>query len=67
MRLASTGLTATGVLGITCALLAIVTLWMLLTDPLTVATAVSDGGLAAMLDRLGHALEEAVRALLKYL
>ena len=68
MRLSSTTtLTATGILGITCALLAAVTLWILLTDPVTVATAVHEGSLAAILHALARALGETLRTLLRYL
>jgi len=68
MRLSSTTtLTATGILGITCALLAAVTLWALLTDPVTVTTAVHEGNLTAVLNSLARALGETLRTLLSYL
>jgi len=68
MRLSSTTtLTATGILGITCALLAAVTLWILLTDPVTVATSVHEGSYAAILHSLARTLGETLRTLLSYL
>ena len=68
MRLSpTTTLTATGLVGITSALLAAATLWILLTDPVTVATAVHEGNLTAVLHSLARALGETIRTLLSYL
>ncbi len=67
MRLSSTALTVTGMLGILAAVLAAATLWMLLTDPVTVATTVDGGNLNSMLHSIASALRETFVALLRYL
>jgi uncharacterized membrane-anchored protein len=67
MRLASTTLRAAGIIAIICALVASLVLWILLTDPVAVATAVNDGNLGAILSSLARTLGDAVRVLLRYL
>ena len=68
MRLSSTTtLTATGILGITAALLAALMLWILLTDPMTVATAVHGGDFTPLLHSLARVLRETLRTFLSYL
>jgi hypothetical protein len=67
MKFSSTAMTLTTVAGILSALLAAATLWLLLTEPATVATAVNDHSLAPMLDSLARALAQTVVSLLKYL
>jgi hypothetical protein len=68
MKLSSTtAVTATGLIGITSALLAAATLWIVLTDPVTVATAVHEGSLTAILYSLARALGETLQALLSHL
>ncbi len=67
MRLSSTALTATGMLGVLSAVLATATLWMLLTDPVTVATTVDGGNISSMLHAIATAMRETFAALLRYL
>jgi hypothetical protein len=68
MKLSSTtAVTATGLIGISSALLAAATLWIVLTDPVTVATAVHEGSLAAILYSLARALGDWLRMVISYL
>lgn len=67
MTLAATTLRATGVLGITCAVLAVATLWLVFTEPVTVARAVQDGDLATLFDVVTAALAGVVRTAARYL
>jgi hypothetical protein len=67
MTLAITTLRATGALAVVCAVLAIATIWVMLTDPVTVATAVNTGDLSSMFGLLTRALTDAFRALVRYL
>ncbi len=66
-RLQSTALTVVGTVGILCTLLATQLLWLLLNDPVTVATSVSDHRLGDMLVTLGRTLGDALMSLLRYL
>ncbi len=67
-RLRSTALTVIGSVGVLCTLLATQVLWLLLNDPVTVATSVSgDHRLGDMLVTLGRTLGDALMSLLRYL
>jgi len=67
MTLTGTALRATGVLGITCLVLALATLWLVFTEPVTVARVVQDGDMAALYDAVTAALAGMVRTAAKYL
>jgi len=67
MRVPLTALTVAGIVAIACMVLAAATLWLLFTDPVTVANAVNEGSLSAILQSLANALLETVRTLLQYL
>ncbi len=67
MKLRNTALTVAGATGILCTALAMQVLWLLLNDPVTVATSVSDHRLGDMLVTLGRALGDALVSLLRYL
>ncbi len=67
MRLRTTALTVAGTTAILCALLATQVLWLLLNDPVTVATSMSDHHLGDMLVTLGRAVGDAILTLLRYL
>jgi hypothetical protein len=67
MRLATTTVRISGIVGIFCALLACLVLWILLTDPVAVATAVNDRSLGAILCTLVRTFGDLVRVLLRYL
>ena len=67
MRLTATTVRVSGILGIACALVATLVLWILLTDPVAVANAVNDGGLGTIFCTLVRALGDALRVLFRYL
>jgi hypothetical protein len=47
--------------------LASATIWLFLTDPMTVANAVNEGEVSPLVEELAVVIYEALRALLKYL
>ena len=67
MSLAATTLKATGVLAVFCTALAACTIWVVLTDPVTVATAVDTGDLSSIFGLLTHAFADAFRTVVRYL
>jgi membrane protein YqaA with SNARE-associated domain len=67
MTLAATTLRATGVLGIACVVLAGATLWLVFTEPATVARVAHDGDLTVLFHVITAALADAFRAAVKYL
>ena len=60
-------LSLVGVVGVMALALAGATIWLLVTQPVTVADAVARGELSPMARALGAALYEAFQGLLKYL
>lgn len=56
-----------GAVGLIAALLAAATIWLLLTDPVTVADAVSEQNITPVVRELAAILYEALRNLLRYL
>ena len=67
MSIAAASLKASGIVAITCVVLAVSTLWLVLSDPVAVATAVQCGDLSSAYTLVSHALAEALRSVLKYL
>jgi multidrug resistance efflux pump len=67
MRLARTGLSLAGVIAALAATLAVATVWLLLTDPVTVADAVAQGDVAPIMSMLAGAFASALRGLLSFL
>jgi hypothetical protein len=67
MSLADTSFKVTGVLAVFCLVLAACTLWVVLTDPVTVATAVDTHDLSSILGLLTRAVSDAFRAVVRYL
>ena len=67
MSLARAGFGLAGVIAALAATLAMATLWLLLTDPVTVADAVAQGDMAPLVSMLAGALATALRGLLSYL
>jgi len=67
MSLARVSLSLFGVVGVLAATLAGATIWLLLTDPVTVADAVAAGEVSPLVKALAGALYDAVSGLLKYL
>ncbi len=67
MSFARLSLSLFGVVGVLAATLAGATIWLLLTDPVTVADAVADGEVSPLVRALAGLLYETFRDLLKYL
>ena len=67
MSLARTVLSLAGVVAAVATTLAIATLWLLLTEPVTVADAVAKGDVSPLLSALAGVIANAVRGLLDYL
>jgi hypothetical protein len=56
-----------GVIALLAAIVAAATIWLLLTDPVTVARAVDAGEISPLLRQLAEVIYNAVAALLRYL
>ncbi len=67
MELARFSISLIGVVALVAATLAGATIWLLLTDPVTVADAVKDGEVTPVVRALAGVLYEAFRGLLKFL
>jgi hypothetical protein len=66
MRLERLGVSLFGLIAIVSAVLAAATVWLLLTDPVTVATAVNEGEVSPLVRELARVLLDALTELLKY-
>lgn len=67
MRLARLSLSLFGTIAVVAAMVAGATIWLLLTDPITVADAVNQGDFSPFVRVLADMLYNALRGLLKYL
>jgi hypothetical protein len=67
MRLQRLSVSLVGLIAIVSILLAGATVWLLLTNPVTVANAVNEGEVSPLVRELAQALFDALRGLLKYL
>jgi hypothetical protein len=67
MSIAAASLRASGIIAVTCVVLAVSTIWLVLSDPIAVATAVQAGDLSSAYTLVSHALAEALRTLIRYL
>ena len=67
MGLARMSLSLFGTIAVVAALLAIATIWLVLTYPVTVANSVNEGDVSPLVRQLASAMYEALRGLLKYL
>jgi hypothetical protein len=67
MSMADTSFKLSGVLAAFCLVLAACTVWVVLTDPVTVATAVDTQDLSSILGLLTRAVADAFRAVARYL
>jgi len=67
MGLARTSVSLFGMVAVFSAVLAGATIWLLLTNPVTVADAVNQGGVSPLVKELAQVVYEALRGLLKYL
>jgi uncharacterized membrane protein (DUF441 family) len=54
-------------IGVICAVIAGATIWLLVTDPVTVASAVNEGEISPLVERLAEVLYNAIAGLLRYL
>jgi hypothetical protein len=67
MSLAATTLKATGALAVFCTVLAACTIWVVLSDPVTVATAVDAGDLSPIFGLLSRAFSDVFHSVVRYL
>ena len=67
MRLQRVGVSVFGALVAISVVLAVATIWLFLTNPVTVATAVNEGDVSPFIRNLAQVLFEALQGLLKYL
>jgi hypothetical protein len=65
--LGRTSLSLFGTIAVIAAILATATIWLVLTDPVTVANAVNEGDVSPLVRELASAVYEALKGLLKYL
>ena len=56
-----------GAIAVVSVLLAVSTVWLFLTNPVTVATAINEGDVSPLVRDLAQALVNALRGLLRYL
>jgi hypothetical protein len=67
MRYQRVGVSLFGALAILVVVLALATVWLFLTNPVTVATAISEGEVSPFVRDLAAVLLQALEGLLKYL
>jgi hypothetical protein len=67
MRLQRVGVSIFGAVALVSIVLAVATIWLFLTSPVTVATAVNEGDVSPFVRDLARVLFEALQGLLKYL
>ena len=65
--LARMSLSLFGMVAVVSAILASATIWLVLTDPVTVANSVNQGDVSPLVRELASAMYEALKGLLKYL
>ena len=65
--LGRTSLSLFGTIAIVAAILASATIWLVFTDPVTVADSVNQGTVTPLVRELASAVYEAIKGLLKYL
>ncbi len=67
MRLTGIGMSVAGVVGLLTATLAAATIWLLLTDPVTVADAVREEDVTPFVRQLADVIFQAIRQLARFL
>jgi hypothetical protein len=67
MRLQRLSVSLFGAITVVSVVLAVATVWLFLTNPVTVATAVNEGDVSPLVRNLAQALVDALRGLLRYL
>jgi hypothetical protein len=65
--LARMSLSLFGAIAVISAILATATIWLVLTDPVTVANSVNQGDVSPLVRQLASVMYEALKGLLKYL
>lgn len=66
-RVRRLGISLAGVVGIVAALIAGATIWLVLTDPITVAEAVDSGDYGPLVEELADVIYDALVGLMSYL
>jgi hypothetical protein len=67
MRLQRLSVSLFGAITVVSVVLAVATVWLFLTNPVTVATAVNEGDVSPLVRNLAQAIVDALRGLLRYL
>ena len=67
MQFRRLGLSLFGLIALVSIVLAMATVWLFLTEPVTVATAVNDGEISPLVRELAQVLLNALSGLLRYL
>lgn len=67
MRYERIGMSLVGAIALIAIVLALATVWLFLTNPVTVATAVNEGDISPFVRDLAQVLVQALQGLLKYL
>ena len=67
MGTARLGVSLVAVIGLLAATVASATIWLLFTDPVTVANAVSEGDVGPVVRAIGAVIADALRGLFKFL
>ncbi|MDE3154587.1 MAG: hypothetical protein KGN76_05765 [Acidobacteriota bacterium] len=67
LRIDRVGISLFGLTAVLCAVLAAASIWLILTDPVTVADAVNEGKVTPFVSELAGVLFHAIRGLLSYL
>jgi hypothetical protein len=66
-RFRSLSMSLAGVVGVLAAIVAGATIWLMLTDPMTVAEAIDTGEVAPLVRELADVIYDAIVGLIKYL
>ncbi len=67
MRYERVGLSVIGAVALFAIVIAVATIWLFLTDPVTVATALSEGEITPLVRGLADVILQALQGLLRYL
>ena len=67
MKLTRWSVSLIGIIGVMAAAIAGATIWLLLTDPVTVANAVASGDVSPVVQAIGAVLVGALKGIFKYL
>ena len=67
MKLTRWSVSLIGLIGVVAAAIAAATIWLLLTDPVTVANAVSSGDVSPVVQAIGAVIVGALKGIFRYL